>query len=139
MDESIIQDGFFANEQYSPSNIDKIESFTILSIEASFTSYRKAISLDTKYIEDKLRFDENFKYWNFETNAMSINNYNNASFNDIVEMGLDAVPFIKEILEKGPHPIVHALDLIMPDVFEYKGYISLEENCKQWLQLLRMI
>lgn len=140
MDNSVIQEGFFVDESFKPSDNNKTKVFTFISMEASFsTSDNNTSVVDTKYLENKIRFDENFKYWNYETNSMSINNYDNACFDDIVDMGLDAVPFIKDILERGPHPIVHALDLIMPDVFEYKGYVSLEENCRQWLQLLRMI
>lgn len=116
-------------------------SFSFYSMEVSYSNEKKkrVKSIQTEPFENRLKFEQNFKYWNFETNALSANNFDNASFEEIVNMGLDAVPFIKEVIEKGPHPIVHALDLIMPDVFEYRGYISLEENCKQWLQLLRMI
>lgn len=116
-------------------------AFSIYSLEASYDNEDKGRvkSFQTQVVENRLLFEQNFKYWNFETNALSANNFDNSSFDAIVKMGLDAVPFIKEILDKGPHPIVHALDLIMPDVFEYRGYISLEENCKQWLQLLQMI
>lgn len=140
MNDTVTQEGFYVDDSYEPMDHNKTNAFTIISMEASFsTSDNTSRPVDTKYLENRIRFYENFKYWNYETNAMSVNNYDNASFVDIVKMGLDAVPFIADILEKGPHPIVHALDLIMPDVFEYKGYVSLEENCRQWLQLLRMI
>lgn len=75
----------------------------------------------------------NYEYWNRDSNFMSSNNYDNAAFEKIVEMGEDAVPGILEIIKDHPDPIVHALDLIYPDYMSYEGYVSLEDVCKTWI------
>ena len=86
-----------------------------------------------------MTFNTNFKYWREETRLRSVNNFDNANFDSIVEMGVEAVPYIREVLEKGPSPIVHALDLIFPGVVKYNGYTTIEEACNIWLPLIRMI
>ena len=75
----------------------------------------------------------NHEYWNRSSNFMSSDNYNNADFARIVEMGEDAVPGILEIIKDHPDPIVHALDLIYPGYMSYEGYVSLEDVCNTWI------
>ena len=52
-------------------------------------------------------------------------------------MGVNAVPYIVEELEKGPSPLVYALDMIFPGVMKYEGFVSLKEACDKWLSILR--
>lgn len=73
-------------------------------------------------------FFQNLKYWNKETRLMSVNNLDNTYFQAIVAMGVDAVPYILEELEKGPTQLVHALDLIFPGVVKYEGFVSLKKS-----------
>ena len=75
----------------------------------------------------------NYDYWNRESNLCSSNNFDNANFRQIVEMGEDAVPGILEIIQDHPDPIVHALDLIYPEYMTYNGYVSLEDVCRTWI------
>lgn len=110
----------------------------------SFSSSVSAVSKDghTRNIDDlnidnAANFGQNFKYWNDETAFLSTNNYDNSHFREIVEMGLDAVPFIVEELKKGPSQLVHALDLIFPGVVKYNGFVSLKDACDKWLSILQ--
>ncbi|MDD5839994.1 MAG: hypothetical protein PUC94_08160 [Bacteroidales bacterium] len=75
----------------------------------------------------------NYDYWNRVSNIKSSNNFDNADFRKIVEMGEDAVPGILEIIKDHPDPIVHALDLIYPEYMTYKGYVPLEDVCNTWI------
>lgn len=75
----------------------------------------------------------NYNYWNRESNFLSSNNYDNADFRQIVEMGEDAVPGILQIIKDHPDPIVHALDLIFPGYMNYEGFVSLEDVCRTWI------
>lgn len=75
----------------------------------------------------------NYEYWNRNSNFLSSNNYDDADFRKIVEMGEDAVPGILEIIRDHPDPIVHALDLIYPGYMTYTGYVSLEDVCRTWI------
>lgn len=113
--------------------------FSFLSVSVTMTKGNETRELDVGREVGQMTFDTNFKYWREETMLRSVNNFDSANFDSIVEMGADAVPYIKEILEKGPSPIVHALDLIFPGVVKYNGYTSIEEACNIWLPLIRMI
>lgn len=93
--------------------------------------------IDSECGDKAATFLQNLKYWNKETGLMSTNNFNNSYFKEIVSMGTDAVPFIVKELEKEPSPLVHALDIIFPDVVEYDGYVSLQEACDTWLSILK--
>lgn len=113
--------------------------FSFLSVSATMSKNGKTRELNVKQEVGQMTFDTNFKYWREETRLRSVNNFDNANFDSIVEMGVEAVPYIREVLEKGPSPIVHALDLIFPGVVKYNGYTTIEEACNIWLPLIRMI
>ncbi len=74
----------------------------------------------------------NYQFWNAMANIKSSNNYDDGYFMQIVNMKEDAVPGILEIIRDHPDPIVHALDLIFPDMVQYDGNVSLEDVCKLW-------
>jgi hypothetical protein len=82
-------------------------------------------------------FTQNCKFWNQETKFLSVNKFDNPYFKGIVEMGEDAVPFILEELEKGPTPLVHALDLIFPGVVTYDGLVNLKDACDKWVSIMK--
>jgi len=95
-----------------------------------------SINIDLSNNEKSFCFHSNLKYWNEATMFMSSNNYDNSYFKAIVDMGEDAVPFIKEELQKKPSSLVHALDLIYPGRIKFNGYVSLKKACDVWLQVL---
>lgn len=113
--------------------------FSFLSVSATMSKDGNTRELNVGREVRQMTFDTNFKYWREETRLRSVNNFDNANFDSIVEMGAEAVPYIREVLEKGPSPIVHALDLIFPGVVKYNGYTTIEEACNIWLPLIRMI
>lgn len=81
----------------------------------------------------------NYGYWNSMSNFKSSNNYDDENFRQIVQMGEAAIPGILEIIQDHPDPIVHALDLILPNHVEYFGLVSLEDVCKSWILTLYAI
>ena len=85
------------------------------------------------------RFNTYYNNWKNETAILSCKQFDNKWFNEIVEMGVDAVPFIKEKLEESDDWVVVALDRIFPNVMEYKGYVPLEDVCKTWLITLNLV
>lgn len=139
------------------NNIDYIEEFDVASplsfaereLKGSrevfqFTSSVSGVTKDggshpinTKEIDNAANFIQNFKYWNQETEFLSTNNLDNSYFKEIVNMGIDAVPYIVEELKKGPTQLVHALDLIFPNVVKYEGFVSLKDACDKWLSILQ--
>ncbi|MCQ2351182.1 MAG: hypothetical protein MJ003_04320 [Paludibacteraceae bacterium] len=74
--------------------------------------------------------------WNRETAYLSVGNFNNKYFNEIVNMKEDAVPFIYEELKKGPTLLVYALDKIYPGEVKCEGYVPLQTICNVWLNIL---
>lgn len=52
-------------------------------------------------------------------------------------MGLDAVPYILEVIRRRPSFIVRALDEIMPGVVVYDdGYVPVDKACELWISIL---
>lgn len=111
---------------------------TISPIENGF-SIDLSISRDNRTLDVSQRelniqkVRTNYDYWNRVSNFKSSNNFDNADFRQIVQMGEDAVPGILKIIQDHPDPIVHALDLIYPNYMTYDGYISLEDVCRTWI------
>lgn len=93
-------------------------------------------NLNTEETDKRAIFIQNYKYWNQETAFLSTNNLNNSYFETIVNMGIDAVPFILTELKKGPTPLVHALDRIFPGVMKYEDFVSLNVACEEWKKIL---
>lgn len=106
------------------------------SLRATLENTKGTKPLNTREADNRVVFYKNLDYWNNEVAFMSTNNFDNSYFGRIVEMGKEAVPFILEELKKHPSPLVHALDLIFPDVVEYDGYVSLEDACRTWISIL---
>jgi len=132
---------YFENS-LQPSDTAPIEDnhgFSFLSVAATMSKDGKTHELNVGKAVGQMTFETNFKYWSEESRLRSVNNFKSTNFDSIVAMGADALPYIREILEKGPSPIVHALDLIFPDVVKYNGYTTIEEACNIWLPLIRMI
>ena len=98
--------------------------------------YGKTKMLDTTEATKDLIFYSNFESWNTQTNMLSDNNLDNDYFEAIVAMGVDAVPFIKEELKKGPTMLVYALDRIIPNTIVPQGYIPLPILCNTWMEYL---
>lgn len=82
------------------------------------------------------RFQTSLSNWNHETAYLSVGNFNNRYFDEIVEMQEDAVPFIYEELKKGSTLLVHALDKIYPGAVKCDGYVPLSTICNVWLNIL---
>ena len=82
------------------------------------------------------QFQTNLSNWNRETAYLSVGNFNNRYFDEIVKMQEAAVPFIYEELKKGPTLLVHALDKIYPNTVKCEGYVPLATICNVWLNIL---
>ena len=87
--------------------------------------------------ENLNNFKLNNRMWNDEKQFDSFNNYDSGYFDEIVKMGKDAVPYILAELEKGPSPIVHALDLIFPGKVKYNGFVPLKVACETWISIIK--
>ncbi len=102
------------------------------SMELDITQESKKISVSEREKNISI-VKTNYRYWNSMSNFKSSNNYDDDNFRQIVQMGEDAIPGIFEIIKDHPDPIVHALDLILPNHVEYEGLVSLEDVCRIWI------
>ena len=112
-------------------------SFAFSSSVTGISDNGETCVIDTAESDCMAMFAQNYRYWNKETQFSSANNIDNAYFQSIIDMGVNAVPYIVEELEKGPSPLVYALDMIFPGVMKYEGFVSLKEACDKWLSILR--
>lgn len=132
-----ISEGNNVELAFSDRELKASPAFFMFSSSFSFVDDEgKPQSVDTKETDNSAIFSQNYKYWNQETEFLSTNNLDNSYFQGIVNMGVDAVPFILEELKKGPSPLVHALDQIFPGVMKYDGFVTLKEACDRWLAVL---
>lgn len=114
-------------------------AFTFSSSISLVDNDGNAQKIDMHKTEQNAIFAQNFKYWNQETALLSTNNVDNPYFQGIVNMGVDAVPFILDELKKGPTTLVYALDKIFPGVMKYEGFVSLNDACKKWIEILKQV
>lgn len=123
----------------SSSDYSQLENknFCFMSIGASVSSDDQSNQIDMRESENLNNFNLNNQMWNDEKQFDSINNYDSGYFDEIVKMGKDAVPYILSELEKGPSPIVHALDLIFPNKVKYNGFVPLKTACDTWISILK--
>ena len=89
-------------------------------------------------VHGRLKYEEELAIWENETCFAADQGFGNEHFQNIVKMGEVCVPWIHETIDVHPHPIVHALDLIFPDVMKYEGNVSLADVCEAWSYLLQL-
>lgn len=105
--------------------------------ELDVTAANGTKNIDTANVENRTVFMQNLRYWNDETRFLPTNNFNSAYYRNIVDMGLDAVPYILEVIRRRPSFIVRALDEIMPGVVVYDdGYVPVDKACELWISIL---
>lgn len=74
--------------------------------------------------------------WEKETKVQSSGIFDNKNFKEIVSIGEKAVSVIYEKLLKEDTQLVYALDLILPGVVIYNGFVTLHDACETWRNLL---
>lgn len=113
------------------------KNFCFMSFGVSVSSDVKCNQIDMQKSENLNNFKLNNLMWNEEKQFDSYNNYDSGYFDEIVKMGNDAVPYILAELEKGPSPIVHALDFIFPGKVKYNGFVPLKVACETWISIIK--
>lgn len=96
---------------------------------------------DLSCYDDLVEFEDNYLKWTLNTFVQS-NSYfyiNNKYFQNIVDMGQRAVPFIYDKITNNPlcSPfLLTMLDKIFPDVITINGYCSVKQCRELWLEIL---
>ena len=90
---------------------------------------------------DELReeFNNYYENWYNETLVLSTGITENKWFRKIVEMGINAVPYIKEIVLKEDTWLATALSEILPNVVTVNGYVGISQYCDFWRKVFLLI
>jgi hypothetical protein len=92
----------------------------------------------TEYNNGRGKFQDELYLWKCDTAFSATQDFENVHFKAIVDMGDKCIPWIHEIIDNHPEPLVHALDVICPGVMRYDGYVPLNEVCEAWSALLEI-
>lgn len=116
------------------SNISSIVSNNITSKylnDIEENSYSVLIS--------RKRFEKYFTNWQNETFFLSSSEQiiNNENFKGIVSLGVKAVPFIIEEIERKPSVLVWALNFIYNKKISNNPNTTITEACKLWVKNLK--
>ncbi len=101
--------------------------------------FNSVIDYEGKQVYDRLLFERLKSEWQANTQFLSSPKQivEDKSFQSIVAMGKNAVPFILEDIRDTPSTLVWALNLIFKAKISDKQNVSIEEACKLWLKVLR--
>lgn len=94
--------------------------------------------MTTEYNNGRGKFQDELYRWECDTAFSGTQDFENAHFKAIVDMGDKSIPWIHEIIDNHPDTLVHALDEICPGVMIYEGCMSLNEVCEAWSALLEI-
>lgn len=90
--------------------------------------------------EELERYLENeYEHWKKETIFLSVGVTNNIHFKNICDVGLLAIPFIYKKLEEEPSHLVHAYDVILPDLMKVDGYVGVGDYINMWQVVIKII
>lgn len=125
---------------FAYSDLDQYSNFNIIVSNTVTSKYIKEAEVDS-YSELLLKssFYEHLSNWQSKTRFCSSVNQiiNDQDFKSIVEMGKDAVPFIRIELERKPSLLVWALNLIYNQKITNNPDTTIEEASKQWVKKLK--
>lgn len=93
---------------------------------------------DTSFVFLKTKFQLHVQNWYQQTVFLS-SAYDivaNPNFQAIIAMGEQAVPFIKEELQRKPSTLVWALNYIFNKKISDKSNLTITEACRLWIEAL---
>lgn len=101
--------------------------------------YVRTISMEEVFdIAQKFKFQMHLKAWEqktmFSSSVVSI--VNDEDFRAIVGMGIIAVPFIKEEIERKPSVLVWALNYIYGVKISERSDLTITEACNLWIKAI---
>ena len=88
----------------------------------------------TEYNNGRGKFQDELFHWECDTAFSATQDFENAHLKAIVDMGDKCIPWIHEIIDINPDPIVHALDVMCPGLMRYEGCVPLNEVCEAWCE-----
>ena len=121
---------------FAYSDLDNLEN--ILTARRNVEYVKTISSVEEFDITQKFKLQLHLKAWEqktmFSSSIATI--VNDSDFQAIVNMGLIAVPFIKEELERKPSVLVWALNYIYGTKISDKPNLTISEACKLWINAI---
>ena len=121
---------------FAYSDLDNLDS--ILTTRKNVDYVRNISSIEEFDIAQKFKFQMHLAAWEqktmFSSSVAAI--VNDEDFQAIVSMGIIAVPFIKEEIERKPSVIVWALNFIYGRKISEKPDLTITEACNLWIKAI---
>lgn len=122
------------------ADVDQFSNITSVISDARISKYVKAV--DNRYDNNILIRSKFFTYYNswyaktrFLSSAKAITDQ--IDFRSIVNLGIDAVPFILETIDAKPSTLVWALNMIFKEKISNNPNLTISEACKLWIKKLK--
>lgn len=125
---------------FAYSDIDPfVNNAKIITDSGTARYFSNVLDYDGKHIYDRFYYDNLKKEWLRRTRFISSPKQivEEKSFQAIVAMGKEAVPYIIEDIRETPSILVWALNLIFKVKISGKKDISIEDACKLWVKALQ--
>lgn len=121
---------------YTYSDLDNFGN--ILTARRNVEYVKNISSVEEFDITQKFKFQMHLTAWErktmFSSSVATI--VNDEDFQSIVRMGIVAVPFIKEEIERKPSVLVWALNYIYGIKISDKPNLTISEACKLWIRVI---
>lgn len=121
---------------FAYSDLDNLGN--ILTARKNVEYVKTVSSIEEFDITQKFKFQMHLKAWEqktmFSSSVAAI--VNDEDFQSIVCMGMIAVPFIKEELERKPSVLVWALNYIFGSRISERTDLTITEACNLWIKAI---
>jgi hypothetical protein len=122
---------------FAYSDIDAFSGILTVTTNSKTSEYIKSVDKsDNGYFLQKFRFQNHLINWEKKTLFLSSTKaiIENEDFQAIIAMGLSAVPYIIEEVERKPSTLVWALNIIYSRKITNSPNATISDACKLWVK-----
>lgn len=121
---------------FAYSDIDNIGN--ILTVRKNLEYVKSIAGVEEYEIIQKFKFQKHLQAWEEKTKFLSSAAaiVNDSDFQAIIGMGVAAVPYIKDEIERKPSVLVWALNYIYGRKISNKQGLTISDACKQWVKTI---
>lgn len=121
---------------FAYSDIDNIGN--ILTVRKNLEYVKSIAGVEEYEITQKFKFQMHLQAWEEKTKFLSSAAaiVSDSDFQAIIGMGVAAVPYIKDEIERKPSVLVWALNYIYGRKISNKQGLTISDACKQWVKTI---
>ena len=132
--------GFLVGTSLLYSDVDQFSGINTTLSDKHTSEYVRFNDFQRKEVlSSRERFNALYNNWRkntmFSSSAAAI--IGDASFQEIVQMGIAAVPYIIDIIDKEPSTLVWALNMIYGAKISNNPNTTIKAACKSWVKRIR--